>query len=62
MKTPLKIALLSATATAIALAVSVPVIAKGKGGARFEKMDTTADGFIDQAEITAARDARFQKS
>jgi len=37
MKTPLKIALLSATATAIALAVSVPVIAKGKGGARFEK-------------------------
>lgn len=49
MKTSAKIGLLSATATAIALAVSVPVIAKGKDGARFEKMDTNADGFIDQA-------------
>jgi len=59
MKTTVKIALLGVTATAIALGAAAPTIAKGKHGMMFERLDTNADGFIDQAEITAARDTRF---
>ncbi len=62
MKAPIKFALLGVTATAIAMAVTVPVVAKGKMGARFDQMDTNGDGFIDKAEIAAARDARFAES
>lgn len=61
MKNSAKIALMGATAAAIALTVAMPLAAKGKMrmGAHFEQIDTNADGFIDEAEIIAARDARF---
>ena len=59
MKTPTKFALLGVAATAIAMAVTVPVVAKGKMGERFDKIDANGDGFIDAAEIAAIKDAHF---
>ena len=62
MKTPTKFALLGVATTAIAMAVTVPVVAKGKMGERFDKLDANGDGFIDAAEIAAIKDAHFKEA
>ena len=58
--TPTKKFILCCSAAAVvALATSVPVIAKNRMGAHFEQMDTNGDGYLDKAELKAAREARF---
>lgn len=59
MKKSAKIGLMGATAIMIALTATMPAMAKGRMGMQFDKLDINADGFVDKAELIAARDARF---
>lgn len=59
MKNPVKFGLMGATALMIALSATTPAMAKPRGGLQFETLDINSDGFIDKAELIAARDARF---
>jgi Ca2+-binding EF-hand superfamily protein len=59
MRTAVKFGLLGAGATVIAFAVSMPLMAQDHRGFDFEKVDTNGDGFLDQAEMDAAREVRF---
>ena len=57
MKTLAKNALIAALLGGVAF--TAPALAKGRMGTMFEKIDANGDGYIDRAEIQAARDARF---
>lgn len=59
MKNSTKLMFSVAAAAVVAMGVSVPVIAKSRMGMMFEKVDTNGDGYLDAAELSAARDARF---
>lgn len=59
MKNSTKFSLSVAAAAVVAVGVSVPGIAKSRMGLEFEKIDTNSDGYLDAAELKAARDARF---
>nr|WP_323776641.1 EF-hand domain-containing protein [Amylibacter sp.] len=59
MRNSVKIGLMGATAVMIALSATMPAMAKGRMGMQFDKLDINADGFVDKAELIAARDARF---
>ncbi|MBR9864477.1 MAG: calcium sensor EFh [Rhodobacteraceae bacterium] len=59
MKNPVKFGLMGATALMIALSATTPTMAKPRGGMQFDQLDTNSDGFVDKAELIAARDARF---
>ncbi|GGA08681.1 hypothetical protein GCM10011498_05750 [Amylibacter cionae] len=50
---------MGATALMIALSATTPTMAKPRGGMQFERLDLNSDGFVDRAELIAARDARF---
>lgn len=47
---------------ATSLTTATASFAQGRGGERFAQIDTNGDGFVTEAEFTAARDTRFAKN